>query len=76
LPDRFPPKSTCHDRFQEWNRQGAVAEVLKALADDLVGRGKLDLSECFVVAIFASAYPKGLPRFGDRQAEKPSEVKA
>ena len=55
LPNRFPPKSTCHDRFQEWNRQGVIANILKTLADDLVGRGKLDLSECFIDATFASA---------------------
>jgi transposase len=70
LPERFPPKSTCHDRFQEWNRQGAIANVLKALADDLVERGRLDLSECFVDATFASA------KKGDRQSERPNEVKA
>jgi transposase len=55
LPERLPPKSKCHDCFQEWNRQDAIAEVLRALADNLVGRGKLDLSECFVDATFASA---------------------
>ena len=70
LPERFPPKSTCHDRFQEWNRQGVIANVLKALAEDLVGRGKLDLSECFVDATFASA------KKGDPVLVRPSEVKA
>jgi transposase len=73
LPARFPPKSTCHDRFQEWNRQGAIANVLnvlKALADDLVERGKLDLSECFVDATFVSA------KKGGRQSERPSAGKA
>jgi transposase len=70
LPDRFLPKSTCHDRFQEWNRQDTIADVLKALAEDLVGRGRLDLSECFIDATFASA------KKGDRPSERPSEVKA
>jgi transposase len=66
LPERFPPKSTCHDRFQEWNRQGVIANVLKVLADDLVERGKLDLSECFVDATFVSA------KKGDPASERPS----
>ena len=34
LPRTFPPQSTCHERFQEWNRSGALAEILKALAED------------------------------------------
>jgi len=60
LPKRYPPKSTCHDRFQEWNRSGVIARILKALADDLVERGVLDLSECFVDATFAPA-KRGAP---------------
>ncbi len=24
LPAHFPPKSTCHDRFQEWNQNGTL----------------------------------------------------
>lgn len=55
LPKKYPPKSTCHDRFQAWNRAGVVANVLKALADDLRQRGEIDLSECFVDATFVSA---------------------
>jgi len=55
LPKRFPPKSTCHDRFQEWNRSGIIARILKVLADALVERGELDLSECSIDATFAPA---------------------
>src|SRR5215470_731040 len=61
LPRTFPPKSTCHDRFQEWNRSGALAEVLKALAEDLRERGRLDLSECSIDATFTPAKKGDLP---------------
>jgi transposase len=61
LPRTFPPKSTCHDRFQEWTRNGAFAEVLKALAEDLRERGKLDLAECAIDATFTPAKKGGWP---------------
>lgn len=60
LPRTFPPKSTCHDRFQAWTRMGALAEVLKALAEDLRERGKLDLAECAIDATFTPAKKGGL----------------
>jgi transposase len=40
LPAAFGPKSTCHARFQEWERSGAFPKlwaVLLAAYDDLVG---------------------------------------
>jgi len=40
LPREFGPKSTCHDRFQEWVASGAFAaawRVLLTAYDDLVG---------------------------------------
>jgi transposase len=40
LPREFGPKSTCHDRFQEWVATGAFAQAwdrLLAVFDDLVG---------------------------------------
>jgi transposase len=40
LPQEFGPKSTCHDRFQEWVASGAFAQawaVLLTAYDDLVG---------------------------------------
>lgn len=40
LPPAFGPKSTCHDRFQEWVASGAFAQAwqrLLASYDDLVG---------------------------------------
>lgn len=70
LPTKYPPKSTCHDRFQAWNQAGVLARALKALAEDLRKRGDLDLSECFVDATFVSA------KKGGRVSEKQSAVKA
>jgi transposase len=40
LPREFGPKSTCHDRFQEWVASGAFARawaLLLTAYDDLVG---------------------------------------
>ena len=48
MPDRYPPYATCFRRFQSWVEEGVLQHVLQALADDLVARGKLDLSETFI----------------------------
>lgn len=55
LPARYGSHQTVHRRFQEWEQQGVMRGLLRALADDLRDRGKLDVSECFVDATFASA---------------------
>lgn len=55
LPKEFPPYQTCHRRFAEWVEDGTVERVLKALAEDLVRRGRLDLGETFIDGSFASA---------------------
>jgi len=55
LPDRYPPYQTCHRRFQKWVADGVLEKVLRALAEDLFRRGKIDLSEAFIDASFASA---------------------
>lgn len=61
LPDRYPPYQTCHRRFQRWVRDGILERVLKALAEDLRTRGKLDLEECFVDGTFVVAKKGGEP---------------
>jgi len=53
--DKFPPYQTCHRRFQRWVREGTLVTVLRALAEDLLARGQLDLSETFIDAWFSSA---------------------
>ena len=55
LPERYPPYQTCHRRFQRWNEEGLLDEILRALAEDLKVQGGLDLSECFIDGTFVSA---------------------
>src|SRR4030081_1355447 len=45
LPGRYPPYQTCHRRFQRWQQDGRFEVILQTLAEDLVHRGGLDLSE-------------------------------
>jgi transposase len=61
LPRRYPPYQTCHRRFQLWQRSGRLDRLLERLAADLRDRGKLDLTEAFVDATFASAKKGGPP---------------
>lgn len=55
LPERFPPYQTCHRRFQQWQEQGVMRKVVETLAKDLMERGGVDLSECFVDGSFCMA---------------------
>ena len=61
LPERYPPYQTCHRRFQEWERNGVLRQILETLAQDLEERGELDLSECFIDGTFVAA-KKGAQR--------------
>ena len=55
LPERYPPKSTCHRYFQLWNKSGVFVKILTALAQDLKKRGGIDISEGFIDGTFAPA---------------------
>ena len=66
LPERFPPYQTCHRRFQSWVKDGRLRKVLETLAQDLLERGKLDLSETFIDGTFVSA------KKGALKLERPS----
>ena len=55
LPRRYPPKSTCHRYFQQWNKSGVFAKILTALAMDLKKRGGIDIREGFIDGTFAPA---------------------
>lgn len=55
LPKRYPPYQTCHRRFQEWERNSVLRQILETLAQDLEQRDKLDLSECFIDGTFVTA---------------------
>jgi transposase len=70
LPDRFPPYQTCHRRFQQWVKDGRLRKILETIAQDLLERGKLDLSETFIDGTFVSA------KKGALKWERPSGAKA
>lgn len=55
LPKRYGAYQTCHRYFQKWVEEWVLDNILKALAEDLRRRGKIDLSECFIDATFAGA---------------------
>ena len=55
LPSVYPPYQTCHRRFQQWREEGVMQRVVEALARDLMERGDVDLSECFIDGCFCMA---------------------
>jgi transposase len=55
LPERFPPYQTCHRRFQQLQEQAVMRQLVEALAKDLMARGSVDLSECFIDGSFCMA---------------------
>jgi transposase len=55
VPERYPSYQTCHRRFQQWVRSGAMKGVLEALALDLRVRGVVDVEEAFIDGSFAPA---------------------
>ena len=69
LPERYPPYQTCHRRFQQWNDEGVLDDIIHVLAKDLLERGKLDLSEAYIDGSFASA-KKGVVMLVKLSAEK------
>jgi transposase len=69
LPDRYPPYQTCHRRFQQWVKDGTLEKVLQALAEDLMVRGGLNLSECFIDGTFIAA------KKGGSEWDRPSGAK-
>lgn len=69
LPDGYPSYSTCFRRFSAWVKDGTLARLLEALAQDMETRGDIDLSECFIDGTFVVA-KKGGPKW-----ERPSGAK-
>lgn len=55
LPRRYPPYQTCHRRYQRWVKKGVLRKILRALAEDLRSRGKLDLTEAYIDGSHAGA---------------------
>ena len=55
MPPKHPPYQTCHRRFQQWVRSGALAKALRKLAQRLRAEGRLNLEEAFIDAMFVAA---------------------
>ena len=55
LPSEYPPYQTVHRRMQEWVELRVFWKVVKALAEDLRARGKIDLTEAFIDGTHAGA---------------------
>ena len=47
LPERFPPYQTCHRRFQQWQEQGVLQQVIETLAKDLHEWGQCGFERMF-----------------------------
>ena len=69
MPPKYPPYQTCHRRFQQWVRSGALAKALRMLARRLRAEGRLNLEEAFIDATFAAA------KKGASELVLPSEAK-
>src|SRR3990172_438060 len=69
MPEKYPPYQTCHRRFQQWVRSGALAKALRKLAKRLQAEGRLNLEEAFIDATFAAA------KKGASEWALPSEAK-
>ena len=48
LPDRYPPYQTCHRRYFKWVQEGVIDRFMACLSEDLLRRGKLDLTEGYI----------------------------
>jgi transposase len=75
LPRPYPPRSTCHDRFQLWIKSGVFKAVLDGVAADLQAVGLLDLRECFIDGSFAPA-KRGGAGVGKTKKGKGSKIMA
>ncbi|GAA5502725.1 IS5 family transposase ISDds9 [Deinococcus xinjiangensis] len=69
LPSEYPPKTTCHDRFQEWNERHVFPAILAALYELSEEAQLLDLREAFIDGTFSAA------KKGARTLAPPRRVK-
>jgi transposase len=51
----YPSKTTCHDRFGEWNEQGVFPIILIRLYELCEDQKLLDLREAFIDGTFSPA---------------------
>lgn len=59
LPREFGSYQTVHRRFQTWVRLGVIERVLHALAQDLMDRGGMDVTQSFIDGSFVPAKKGG-----------------
>lgn len=71
LPSEYPPKTTCHDRFQEWNERHVFPAILAALYELSEERALLDLREAFIDGPFSAAKKGALTSAPRRRARAP-----
>lgn len=69
-PD-YPPKSTCFERFQEWNERAVFPNVLGQLYELLEEQELLDLREAFIDGTFSAAKKGGRMSAPPRKARAP-----
>lgn len=67
----YPPKTTCHDRFQEWNERQVFPAILAALYDLSEERALLDLREAFIDGTFSAAKKGARTSVPPRRAKAP-----
>lgn len=60
LPSRFPSYPTCWRRLAQWSAEGIWDKALRRLLRKLDRRGKIEWSEGFADATFASAKKGGI----------------
>ena len=65
-----PPKSTCFERFQEWNERGVFPNVLGQLYELLEEQERLDLRDALMDGTFSAANK------GARRSARPGRARA
>jgi len=60
LPKRYPPYEICIRWSQQWQDDGTLVAVLRALVADLRKRGKVDSAETFTEGSFVRAEKRAL----------------
>src|SRR4051812_31609917 len=56
LPDRYPPRSTCHDRLQRWQEDGTWTRILQAVQARHDAEGNLIWAENALDATIVRAH--------------------
>ena len=67
----YPPKTTCHDRFQEWNERQVFPAILAALYEMSEELSLLDLREANTLGPFSAAKKGALTSARPGRAKAP-----